>query len=121
MRFYEFAPKPNRPVLKISQQAQQRAANTSTAQPADTPTPFPRNTTPTATAPVPIKVYSRAWQHDWVQKYLAAQIAKSAQTVKPTEDDLALAFMKYGETQSKADKDYQQQNNHHRPVTRRLS
>ena len=50
MRFYEFAPQPNRPVLKISQQAQQRAANTATAQPADTPTPFPRNTTPTTTA-----------------------------------------------------------------------
>ena len=107
MRFYEFATVPNRPVLKISQQAQQRAANTATAQPADTPTPFPRNTTPTATAPVPIKVYPRAWQHDWVQKHLAAQIAKSAQTVKPTQDDIAIASMRYAEVQRAADEEYE--------------
>ena len=111
MRIYEFAPVPNRPVLKISQQAQQRAANTATAQPADTPTPFPRNTTPTATVPVPIKVYPRAWQHDWIQKHLAAQIAKSAQTVKPTEDDLAIASMRYAEVQRAADEEYERTHN----------
>ena len=111
MRFYEFAPQPNRPVLKISQQAQQRAANTASSQPADTPTPFPRNTTPTATAPVPIKVYPRAWQHDWVQKHLAAQIAQSAQTVKPAEDDLAIASMRYAEAQRAADEEYERTHN----------
>lgn len=111
MRFYEFVPVPNRPVLKISQQAQQRTVNTATSQPADTPTPFPRNTTPTATVPVPIKVYPRAWQHDWVQKHLAAQIAKNAQTVKPTEDDLAIASMRYAEVQRAADEEYEQTHN----------
>ena len=111
MRFYEFAPVPNRPVLKISQQAQQRTANHTLAQPADTPTPFPRNTTPTATAPENIKVYPRAWQHDWVQKHLAAQIAKSAQTVKPTEDDLAIASMRYAEVQRAADEEYERTHN----------
>lgn len=106
MRFYEFALVPNRPVLKISQQAQQRAANQARAQPADTPTAFPRNTAATPSAPEPIKVYPRAWQHDWIQKHLAAQIAKSAQTVKPTEDDLAIASMRYAEVQRAADEEY---------------
>lgn len=111
MRFYEFAPAANRPVLKISQQAQQRAANTASSQPADRPTRFPRNTTPTATAPENIKIYPRAWQHDWVQKHLAAQIAKSAQTVKPTEDDLAIASMRYAEVQRAADEEYERTHN----------
>jgi|LauGreDrversion4_2_1035121.scaffolds.fasta_scaffold40457_2 hypothetical protein len=111
MRFYEFAPAPNRPVLKISQQAQQTAVSNAAAQPANTPTPFPRNTAPTPTAPVPIKVYPRAWQHDWVQKHLAAQIAKSAQTVKPTEDDLAIASMRYAEAQRAADEEYERTHN----------
>jgi hypothetical protein len=107
MRFYEFAPAPNRPVLKISQQAQSQAATSANA----ISTPFPSNTTPTATAPVPIKVYPRAWQHDWVQKHLAAQIAKSAQTVKPTEDDLAIASMHYAEAQRAADEEYERTHN----------
>ena len=111
MRFYEFAPVPYRPVLKISQQAQQRTVNTATSQPADTPTPFPRNTAPTATAPEPIKVYPRAWQHDWVQKHLAAQIAKNAQTAKPTEDDIAIASMRYAEVQRAADEEYERTHN----------
>jgi hypothetical protein len=111
MRFYEFAPQPNRPVLKISQQAQQRAVSNAAAQPADTPTPFPSNTAPTATAPKTIKVYPRAWQHDWVQKHLATQIAKSAQTVKPTEDDLAIASMRYAEVQRAADEEYERTHN----------
>jgi len=111
MRFYEFAPAPNRPVLKISQQAQQRAISNAAAQPADTPTPFLSNTAPTATAPKTIKVYPRAWQRDWVQKHLAAQIAKSAQTVKPTEDDLAIASMRYAEAQRAADEEYERTHN----------
>ena len=111
MRFYEFASAPNRPVLKISQQAQQRAVSNAAAQPADKPTPFPSNTAPTATAPVPIKVYPRAWQHDWIQKHLAAQIAKSAQTVKPTEDDLAIASMRFADVQRAADEEYERTHN----------
>lgn len=94
MRFREFAT-PVRPVLKISQQA-------------NTPeSPLPSNTPPTAASPVHIRVYPRAWQHEWVQKYLAAKIAKSAQTIKPTTDDMALAFFRYGEAQSQADAEYE--------------
>lgn len=106
MRFYEFAPQPNRPVLKISQQAQSQAANNPVAQPADKPTPFPTNTQPTATARTSIKVYPRAWQHDWVQKHLAVQMAKSAQTVQPTEDDIAIASMRFAAAQRAADEQY---------------
>ena len=110
MRFYEFATAPNRPVLKISQQAQQRAVSYAAAQPA-IPTPFPSNTAPTATAPKTIKVYPRAWQHDWIQKHLAAQIAKSAQTLKPTEDDIVIASMRYAEVQRAADEEYERTHN----------
>jgi hypothetical protein len=95
MRFYEFAT-PVRPVLKISQQA----------QPAATPAPFPRNT-----APAPIKVYPQAWQHEWIQKKLAADIAKSAQTVQPTEDDIVIANMRYAETQRATDDAYERTHN----------
>ncbi len=98
MRFHEFAT-PARPVLKISQQAQ-ASANT----PA---TPLPQNTPPTAAPAEPIKVYPRQWQRAWLQKYLAAQMARSAQTIKPTADDMALAFFRYGEAQSRADADYE--------------
>ncbi len=111
MRFYEFAPQPNRPVLKISQQAEQQAANKSAAEPAATPTPFPRNTPPTATAPEPIKVYPDAWQHEWIQKHLAGEIAKSTQTKKPTADDLALASIRYAEAQRAADEEYERTHN----------
>ncbi len=103
MRFYEFAPQPNRPVLKISQQAQSQAATTANTP----PTPFPRNTPPTPVAPEPIKVYPQAWQHEWIQKKLAADIAKKAQTVKPTEDDIAIANMRYAEAQRAADEAYE--------------
>jgi hypothetical protein len=96
MRFYEFA-QPNRPVLKISQQA---STNT-------TPTAFPSNTVPTPQAPESIKVYPQAWQHEWIQKKLAADIAKSAQTVQPTEDDIAIANMRYAEAQRAADEAYE--------------
>ncbi len=106
MRFYEFA-QPNRPVLKISQQAQPQAATTANTP----PTPFPRNTAPTPVAPEPVKVYPQAWQHEWIQKKLAADIAKSAQTVKPTEDDVAIANMRYAEAQRAADEAYERTHN----------
>ena len=100
MRFHEFAT-PARPVLKISQQAQASAS-------ANTPaTPLPSNTPPTAVPAEPIRVYPRQWQRAWLQKYLAAQMARSAQTIKPTADDMALAFFRYGEAQSRADQAYE--------------
>ena len=99
MRYYEFA-SPAKPILKISQQAQAAAANT-------LPTPLPRNTAPTSAPAEPIKVYPRAWQRDWLQRYLAAKIARSAQTIKPTADDMAIAYFKYGQAQSAADADYE--------------
>ena len=114
MRFYEFAPQPNRPVLKISQQVQPQVAKNANA----TPTPFPRNTPPTATAPESIKVYPQAWQHEWIQKYLAAQMAKSAQTLHPSEDDIVIANMKYAEAQRAADEAYARTHNTER-VNRR--
>jgi hypothetical protein len=98
MRYYEFA-NPAKPILKISQPAQ-ASANT----PA---TPLPQNTVPTAAAPEPVRVYPRQWQRAWLQKYLAAQMARSAQTIKPTADDIAIAYFKYGEAQSQADADYE--------------
>ena len=99
MRYYEFAT-PARPILKISQPAQAAGANT----PA---TPLPSNTQPTATPAEPIRVYPRAWQREWLQRYLAARMAQSAQTITPTADDMAIAFFKYGEAQSAADADYE--------------
>lgn len=92
MRFVEFAPhaKPvtSRPV-------------------ANTPaTPLPTNTPPTSVSPEPIKVYPRAWQHEWVQRYLAAKMAKDAQTIKPTELDVVKAFMLHAQAQRQADADY---------------
>jgi hypothetical protein len=94
MRFHEFA-KPASPVLKISQQANTPA------------TPLPTNTPPTAVPAEPVRVYPRQWQRAWLQKYLAAQMARSAQTIKPTADDMAIAYFKYGEAQSAADADYE--------------
>ena len=107
MRFYEFSPQPNRPVLKISQQIQPQAATTTNTL----PTAFPRNSAPTPVAPEPIKVYPTAWQHEWIQKKLAADIAKSAQTVKPSEDDIAIANMRYAEAQRAADEAYERTHN----------
>lgn len=98
MRYYEFAT-PARPVLKISQQAHAAGANTP-------PTPLPQNTQATPIPAEPVKVYPRAWQRDWLQRYLAAKIARSAQTIKPTADDIAIAYFKYGQAQSAADADY---------------
>jgi hypothetical protein len=97
MRFYEFAPVA-KPVLKISQPQ----ANTP-------PTPLPGNTPPTPTAAEPTRVYPRAWQHEWIQRYLAAKIAKDAQTVQPTELDIAKAYLRYGEARRQVDMQYAQQ------------
>ena len=100
MRYYEFAT-PARPILKISQQPRPAAA-------ANTPaTPLPQNTPPTAVPAEPIRVYPRQWQRAWLQRYLAAQMAQSAQTIKPTADDIAIASMRYGQAQRAADADYQ--------------
>ena len=99
MRYYEFAT-PARPILKISQKALAAGANTAA-------TPLPQNTPPTPTPAEPIKVYPRAWQREWLQRYLAAKIARSAQTIKPTADDMAIAYFKYGEAQSAADAEYE--------------
>ncbi len=100
MRYYEFAT-PARPILKISQQAQAAATNTAA-------TPLPQNAHPTPAPAEPIKVYPRAWQREWLQRYLAAKIARSAQTIKPTADDIAIAYFKYGQAQSAADAEYEQ-------------
>jgi len=102
MRFYEFAPK-TRPVLKISQQQQARQAEISSNTP---PTPFPADQQPTP-APASVKVYPEHWQHKWVQKYLAAQMARDAQTVEPTEIDVVKAQMMQSDSQRQADQDYE--------------
>ena len=99
MRYYEFAT-PARPILKISQQAQAAAANTPVS-------PLPKNTAPTPVPAEPIKVYPRAWQHEWLQRYLAAKMAQSAQTLKPTADDIAIAFMRHAEAQRAVDAEYE--------------
>ncbi len=99
MRFYEFAT-PARPVLKISQQAQSIGANTP-------PTPLPRNTPPTLAPAKPIKVYPRARQRDWLQRYLAAKIVRDTQSITPAEDDITIAFMRYAEMQIADDEKYQ--------------
>ena len=112
MRFREFAPQP-RPVLKISQQQQANQA----AQQANTPTtPFPTNQQPTP-APQSVKVYPRQWQHEWVQKYLAARMARAAQTVTPTEIDIVRAQMQYADVQRRADQDYERENGDQDPET----
>ena len=107
MRFYEFAPQPNSPVLKISQQAQPQAAISLNT----TPTAFPSNTASTPQTTEPIRAYPRAYQHERIQNKLAADIAKSAQTVKPTEDDIVIANMKYAEAQRAADEAYSRTHN----------
>ena len=99
MRYYEFAT-PARPILKISQKALAAGANTAA-------TPLPQNTPPTPTPAEPIKVYPSAWQREWLQRYLAAQMAQSAQTIKPTADDLAIASMRHAEAQRAADAEYE--------------
>ena len=98
MRFNEFA-SPAKPILKISRQAHAAGANTAA-------TPLPQNTALTPVPAEPIKVYPRVWQREWLQRYLAAQMARSAQTITPPADDVAIAYFKYVEAQSAADADY---------------
>ena len=105
MRFYEFATAV-RPVLKISQQQQ---ANQAANQSNTLPTPVPANKQPTPT-PASINVYPEERQHKWVQKYLAAKIARNAQTVKPTELDMVRAQMMYVDAKRKSDQEYEEAN-----------
>lgn len=102
MRFYEFAQQ-SRPVLKISQQQQAKQNSSQSNTPT---TPFPTNQQPTP-APTSVKVYPKKWQHEWVQKYLAAQMARDAQTVQPTEIDIVKAQWMQRNAQRKADQDYE--------------
>lgn len=110
MRLYEFAPQPC-PVLKISQQQQANQAAHKVNTP---PTPFPTNTQPTP-APQSVKVYPKQWQHQWVQKYLAAQMARDAQAVKPTEIDIVKAQMMHADAQRQADQAYEWENGRRDP------
>ena len=105
MRLYELTPAV-RPVLKISQHQQANQAGIQSNTP---PTPFPTNKQPTP-APASINVYPDEWQHKWVQKYLATKIARSAQTVKPTEEDMVKAQMMYADAKRKADQEYAEVN-----------
>lgn len=52
-----------------------------------------------------IPVIPNAVKHQRVQQALAAQIAHNANQVVPTKQDMALAFFKYGEAQSEANKE----------------
>ena len=88
MRFCEFAPP-----LKISQTAQANSTQ---------PPPVSVGAKPPAT-----KVYSPEYLHAWLQKYLANRTAISARTIKPTSDDMAMAFAKFSQVQKKADQTYQ--------------
>jgi hypothetical protein len=127
MRFYEFA-SAAQPVLKISQQqlAQQRFVQAGIAPNSKIPSASPSLPAPAASAgastnsaqqtttpqpaasPKPtVKVYPLAWQHQWLQKYLAANMARDAQTVKPTEMDIIKAQMRFADVQRQADRDYQ--------------
>ena len=102
MRSREFATH-SRPVLKIIQQQQARHNEIQ----ANTPhTTFRTNQQPTP-APASVKVYPEQWQREWVQKYLAAQMARDAQTVKPTEIDIIKAQWMQRDAQRKADQDYE--------------
>ena len=52
-----------------------------------------------------VPVVPNAIKHQRVQQALAAQIAQNANQVVPTKQDLAMAFMRYGEAQSQANKE----------------
>jgi hypothetical protein len=120
MRFFEFAPVAQ-PVLKISQQqlAQQRLVQAGVTNDTEAPSAVPTSSAsaqasakrapqPPAPPKPTVKVYPRAWQHQWLQKYLAANMARDAQTVKPTEMDIIKAQMRFADVQRQADHDYQQ-------------
>ena len=112
MRFREFAPQP-RPVLKISQQQQARQTELQSNTP---PTPFPTDQKPTP-ASASVKVYPKQWQHEWVEKYLAARMARAAQTVKPTELDIIRAQMRFANAQRQADRAYAERHGDKDPET----
>lgn len=112
MRFREFAPQP-RPVLKISQQQQAQQDEMQSNTP---PTPFPTDQKPTP-APASVKVYPKQWQRDWIQKYLAARMARAAQTVTPTEIDIIRAQVQYANAQRRADQAYAERNGEEDPET----
>ena len=48
-------------------------------------------------------------KHQRIQQLQAAQIAHNANQVVPTKQDLALAFFKYGEAQSQANKEFRRE------------
>ena len=102
MRFYEFSQQ-TEPILKISQQQQAKQAESGANTP---PKPLPKNKQPTP-APESIKVYPEQWQHEWVQKYLAAQMARDAQTVEPTEIDVVKAQWLQADAKRRANQDYE--------------
>jgi hypothetical protein len=56
-----------------------------------------------------IPVIPNAVKHQRVQQALAAQIAHNANQVVPSKQDLALAFFKYGEAQSQANKEFRRE------------
>jgi hypothetical protein len=89
--------------LKIIQQQQARQTEIQ----ANTPhTPFRTNQQPTP-APASVKVYPEQWQREWVQKYLAALVARDAKTVQPTEIDIVKAQWMQRDAQRQADQDYE--------------
>jgi hypothetical protein len=52
-----------------------------------------------------VPVVPNAIKHQRVQQALAAQIAQNANQVVPNKQDLAMAFFRYGEAQSQANKE----------------
>jgi len=52
-----------------------------------------------------------------VQKYLAARMARAAQTVQPTEMDIIKAQMRFTNAQRQADQAYAEQNGEADPET----
>ena len=52
-----------------------------------------------------VAVIPDAVKHQRIQQLLATQIAHNANQVTPTKQDLAMAFFKYGEAQSQANKE----------------
>ncbi len=82
MRFYEFAP---------TRYLQTPAVSNAPAEP--------------ITQVKNVALIPDAVKHQRVQQALAAQIAHNANQVTPTKQDLAMAFFRYGEAQSQANKD----------------
>ena len=82
MRFYEFAP---------SRSLQTPAVSNAPAEPIT-------HVKNVALIPDTVK-------HQRVQQALAAQIAHNANQVTPTKQDLEMAFFRYGEAQSEANKE----------------